>query len=117
MILMQANTTTLIEMTGVTINLGSIERIPPGEGRDFVIGDEEITIFRLRNGNVHAVQAKCPHRNGPLADGLVGDGKVICPYHSFKFELATGKPIGNDCQALKTYNVEVNTEGEILLHF
>ena len=82
---MQANTTSLIDTTGVTINLGAIERIPPGEGREFLIGDEEITIFRLRSGKVHAVQAKCPHRNGPLADGFVGDGKVICPYHSYKF--------------------------------
>ncbi|HEX4949824.1 MAG TPA: Rieske 2Fe-2S domain-containing protein [Blastocatellia bacterium] len=114
---MQAHSTTLIEKTGVTINLGFIERIPPGEGRDFLLGDEEITVFRLRNGQVHALEAKCPHRNGPLADGLTGDGKVICPYHSYKFELATGKPIGNDCQALKTYNVEVSSTGEILLHF
>ena len=116
---MQLNTTTLIEtdLTGVIINLGKTQRIPPGEGREFQIGDEEIVIFRTRKDKIFGLQAKCPHREGALADGLTGDGKVICPMHAFKFELATGHPIGNDCESLKTYQVEVSDSGEILLHW
>ena len=116
---MQLNTTTLIEtdLTGVVINLGTIYRIPRGEGREFQIGDEEIVVFRTRKGQVYGVQSKCPHREGALADGITGDGKEICPMHAFKFELATGHPIGNDCESLKTYQVEVSDSGEILLHW
>ncbi len=116
---MKMNTTTLIEsdLTGVVINLGNINRIPFGEGREFQIGDEEIVVFRTRKNQVYGLQSKCPHREGALADGLTGDGKVICPMHSYKFELATGHPVGNDCESLKTYQVEVSESGEILLHW
>jgi nitrite reductase (NADH) small subunit len=96
-------------------NLGSVERIPLGEGREYEVAGETIAIFRERQGALYAVQAHCPHRAGPLADGIVGAGQVICPLHTFKFELATGVPVGNECPSLRTYGVKVNERGEILL--
>jgi nitrite reductase (NADH) small subunit len=103
----------IIEVTAY--NLGSIERIPIGEGREYEVEGELIAVFRERGGAVFAVQAKCSHRDGALADGLIGGGRIICPLHAFKFELSTGRPLGNDCHALKTYRVNVNERGEILL--
>lgn len=96
-------------------NLGSVERIPLGEGREYAVAGELIAIFRERSGKLQAVQALCPHRQGALADGLIGAGRVVCPMHAFKYELSTGQPIGHDCAALKTYGVRVNQRGEILL--
>jgi nitrite reductase (NADH) small subunit len=64
---------------------------------------------------VFAVQATCPHKNGPLADGIVGDDKVVCPLHAYKFDLASGEALGNTCEALKTYMVMVNEQGDLLL--
>jgi nitrite reductase (NADH) small subunit len=106
-----------MEMSAVmnTINLGSIERIPPGEGREYEVFGELIAVFRARDGRVYAVQAQCTHRNGPLTDGIVGAGKVICPLHSYQFDLATGQPVGNGCAALKTYSVSLSEAGEILV--
>jgi nitrite reductase (NADH) small subunit len=98
-----------------TFNLGSVERIPPGEGREFEVAGELIAVFRLRSKQLYAVQALCPHRAGHLADGMTGAGKIVCPMHSFKFELSTGAPMGNDCAALKTYSVSLNDNHEILL--
>ena len=100
----------------LAVNLGSVERIPLGEGREFDVDGELIAVFRARDGRLYAIQAKCPHRDGSLADGITGAGKVICPLHSFKFDLATGAPIGNDCAALKTYTVTVSDDHEILLN-
>lgn len=99
----------------VSYNLGSVENIPLGEGREYQIAGELIAIFRERSGALHAVQALCPHRGGALADGLVGAGKVVCPMHAFKYELSNGQGVGHDCTALKTYRVRVNLHGEILL--
>ena len=99
----------------VSYNLGSVERIPLGEGREYEVAGELIAVFRQRSGELHAVQATCSHRGGALADGLVGAGKVVCPMHAFKFDLSTGKPVGHDCAALKTYRVKVDRHGEILL--
>jgi nitrite reductase (NADH) small subunit len=97
------------------VNLGAVERIPLGEGREFDLGGELVAVFRARDGQLYAVQAKCPHRAGALADGIIGAGKVVCPMHSFKFDLTTGAPLGNDCAALKTYTVTVSGDSEILL--
>jgi nitrite reductase (NADH) small subunit len=97
------------------VNLGSLEMVPLGEGREYEVGDQLIAVFRTRDQHLYAVQAHCPHRNGALADGIIGGGKVICPFHAFKFDLATGAPLGNDCQALKTFRVSVSDAGEMLL--
>jgi nitrite reductase (NADH) small subunit len=97
-------------------DLGSIDRIPPGEGQTFLVAGREIAVFRARGTDeVHATQARCPHKAGLLADGIVGDGKVICPMHSYKFDLATGTPLGNPCQSLKTYHTEVSAERHVFL--
>jgi nitrite reductase (NADH) small subunit len=96
------------------VRLGAIVSIPLGEGRSFVAGGEKIAVFRTRNGAVFAIQAECPHRQGPLADGLVGGTTLICPLHSWKFDLATGQPLFGDC-AVKTYPVRVDEDGQIIL--
>ena len=114
---MQTTTVGLNESTvaPAVINLGPVERIPLGEGREFSVEGELVAVFRLRAGGLRATQAKCPHRDGPLADGIIGGGRVICPLHAFKFGLETGQPIGNECDSLKTYQVSISDDGEILL--
>jgi nitrite reductase/ring-hydroxylating ferredoxin subunit len=100
---------------GVTFNLGSVEKIPLGEGREYEIAGRLIAIFRDRSGALFATEARCPHRDGHLADGLIGGGWIICPLHAFKFELSSGRPLGNDCPSLLIYAVSLNENGEILL--
>ena len=97
------------------INLGPVDRIPLGEGREYEVGGELIAVFRTRDGEVLGAQARCPHRDGHLADGIIGGGLVVCPLHTFRFELATGKPAGNECSALRTYRVTINEKKEIML--
>ena len=70
--------------------LGPLDQIPVGEGRAFAVDGEQVAVFRLRNGAVHAVSAVCPHRGGPIADGQIDDAVVLCPLHLNAFELATG---------------------------
>jgi nitrite reductase (NADH) small subunit len=96
-------------------SLGPVDQIPLGEARVFRIEGRDIAVFRLRNGDVLAVSAACPHRGGPLADGLVGGHSVICPLHGFLFDLRTGEPIGRDCAQLRTYRVTATTAGELTL--
>lgn len=95
------------------VNLGSLEKIPLGQGLSFKFGSVEIAVFRPRSGSLFATQSRCPHKDGPLADGLVGGGSVICPLHAKKFDLQTGKgPEPSMC--LTTYPVQ-SVNGEILL--
>ena len=106
---------TMMSRERVVYNLGSLERIPPGEGRSFRIEETAVAIFRTRQNQVFATQATCPHKGGPLADGIVGDGKIICPLHAYKFHLATGDALGHTCRALITYAVSLDEDRNILL--
>lgn len=96
-------------------NLGPVTRIPVGEGRTFRVGDQQVAVFRTRDGGVFATQAGCPHRTGPLAEGIVGGRRVVCPLHGYTFDLITGKPVGNLCGELKTYRVAVDESGDVVL--
>jgi nitrite reductase (NADH) small subunit len=96
------------------ITLGPIDAIPPGEGRNFQLGEERIAVFHSRTGQVFAVQAECPHKGGPLADGLMGGHTLVCPLHSWKFDLETGQPLMGEC-SIKTYPVRLNETGAIVL--
>lgn len=88
-----------------TINLGSVTRIPLGQGRCYIVGSEEVAVFRQRDGQMFAVQNRCPHRQGPLAEGVLGGGRIICPLHGHQFALDTGAG-SEPAECLRVYPVE-----------
>ncbi|WP_375425166.1 Rieske (2Fe-2S) protein [uncultured Friedmanniella sp.] len=93
--------------------LGTVQQIPYGEGRAFDVEGEQVAVFRLRNGEVHALSAVCPHRGGPIADGQTDSTHVICPLHLNAFELATGCST-TGAEPLRRYEVRVDGD-EIVL--
>ena len=96
-----------------TVNLGSVDKVPLGQGFCFVVGGEEIAVFRQRDGRLFATQNRCPHRQGPLSEGVIGAGKVICPLHAHVFDLCTGQgPKPEEC--VRTFPVR-EASGNILL--
>lgn len=96
------------------ITLGSVSSIPMGEGRTFRVGARHIAVFHARPGQVFAAQATCPHRGGPLADGLLGGRTLVCPLHSWAFDLETGKSSNAEC-TLQTYPARLDTTGHIVV--
>ena len=96
-----------------TINLGSISRIPVGQGRCYVVGAEEIAVFRQRDGRLFAIQNRCPHRQGPLSEGVMGGGRVICPLHAHRFNLEDGTG-SEPAECVRVYRVQ-ELDGEMLL--
>jgi nitrite reductase (NADH) small subunit len=96
------------------VTLAPIQAIPEGEGRTFQIGTERVAVFRDRQGAVFATQATCPHRGGPLADGLIGGGSLICPLHSLKFDLKSGLAQNGEC-SLKVYPARLNSTGHVVI--
>ncbi|OJZ70405.1 (2Fe-2S)-binding protein [Mycobacterium paraffinicum] len=92
-------------MSGV--NLGPVDQIPVGEGRTFVVEGRQIAVFRLRDGSLRALDAVCPHRGGPLADGLADARVVICPLHGFTYDLATGCEVSGGA-SVTAYPVHVD---------
>jgi nitrite reductase (NADH) small subunit len=96
------------------VHLGSISSIPKGEGRTFRIGEARIAVFHGRDGRIFATQADCPHRGGPLADGLVGGTTLICPLHEWSFDLLSGMTLNGTC-GIRTYPITQKPDGTLLL--
>ncbi len=80
--------------------------VPLGEGRVVAIEGRRIAVFRTRHG-WYALGARCPHRGGPLTDGIVADGCVICPLHDRRFDLATGRCHNDPAMAVDVHRVEL----------
>jgi nitrite reductase (NADH) small subunit len=96
------------------IAIANLSAVPPGEGRNFEIAGRKLAVFHTRCGNVYATQAECPHKQGPLADGLVGGCVLICPLHSWKFDLANGQPLFGDCK-IETYPARLDEKQQIVI--
>ena len=101
--------TELSPRSALRVRLGLVTDIPAGEGRSYHVDARDIAVFRTRDGHLFATQAQCPHRKGPLADGLLGSQSVVCPLHDKRFDLASGCEVGGagDC-ALAVYPVHVD---------
>jgi len=92
------------------INVGEI---PVGEGRALVVDGEQVAVFRLRDGTLRALGAVCPHRGGPLADGLLDDRVVVCPLHGFMYDLTSGAELSNEGNPVRAYEVSLDDDGTV----
>jgi nitrite reductase (NADH) small subunit len=91
------------QMSDVVV--GSVDEIPVGEGRTFAVDGEQIAVYRLRDGSLRALGATCPHKGGPLADGLTDERVVVCPLHGFTYDMCTGSEITGSDMTVRTYPV------------
>ncbi|WP_193047396.1 Rieske (2Fe-2S) protein [Mycolicibacterium baixiangningiae] len=87
------------------VEVGSLDEIPVGEGRTFTVDGDQIAVFRLRDGSLRALDAVCPHRGGPLADGLSDGQVVVCPLHGHTFDLCTGAEAAGAELSVRSYPV------------
>lgn len=85
-----------------------VDDIPLGEGRALTLDGRRVAIFRSAAG-WYALDAVCPHRGGPLEDGIVCDRAVICPLHDRRYDLATGAPLGAG-EGVAAHAVEIRGE-------
>ena len=98
-----------------TANLGSVDCIPPGQGRLFEVQGISIAVFRCRDGSVFATQAACPHRGGPLADGILGQRTLVCPLHACGFDVFSGRSVGHNFGHLKVYPVSLDAGEQLII--
>lgn len=83
--------------------------LAPGAVRAVSLAGIEVLVGNV-NGAYHAIQNKCSHAESPLAGGRVRNGFVSCPLHGARFELATGKCLGNAYRPVPSYPVRVENE-------
>ena len=73
-----------------------------------------VAVFRTADDRVFATSDRCPHKGGPLSEGIVHGTSVTCPLHNWVFSLETGQAQGADSGAIATYPIRVE-QGRLLL--
>lgn len=82
------------------------DTIPAKEGRRVYFEDRQLALFNLGNEFV-ALDNQCPHKQGPLADGILSGKAVFCPLHNWKISLETGCALAGGKGQVKVYPVKV----------
>jgi nitrite reductase (NADH) small subunit len=78
------------------------------------LGGIDIAVFRTGDGRVFALRDRCPHRGGPLSQGIVHGERVTCPLHDWVIDLRTGDATGADRGCTPTFGVRVES-GRVLI--
>ena len=96
------------------VDVGALRDIPPRGARVVRTDAGCIALFRTHDDRVFALQDRCPHKGGPLSEGIVGDRSVTCPLHNRVISLETGETDEPGERAVPTYELRVE-EGRLLL--
>jgi nitrite reductase (NADH) small subunit len=89
------------------IAITELEQIPRLGARVIKTDAMDIALFRTGNDRVFAMHDRCPHKGGPLSQGMVHGTSVTCPLHNWKIDLASGEALAPDQGCVKTYQVKV----------
>nr|WP_321253843.1 nitrite reductase small subunit NirD [uncultured Ruegeria sp.] len=95
------------------IDVGHIDEVPLRGARLIKTHIGCIAIFRTAEAEVFAATNNCPHKDGPLSEGIVHGQSVTCPLHNWVFDLNTGEAQGADDGRITTYPVRL--EGSRIL--
>jgi nitrite reductase (NADH) small subunit len=96
------------------IDVGPLSAIPPRGARKLRTEMGCVAVFRTADDAVYALDNACPHKRGPLAEGIVHGHAVTCPLHNWVIDLATGMAQGSDEGAVATFAARVEA-GRILI--
>jgi nitrite reductase (NADH) small subunit len=97
----------LAKETGNWIEIVALEDIPRLGSRVIKTDTVDIALFRTALDEVFAIKDACPHKHGPLSQGIVHGTSVTCPLHNWKIDLATGEALGPDEGCTNVYPVKV----------
>jgi nitrite reductase (NADH) small subunit len=105
------------------VDVGPLAALPERGARCVRVGSLAIAVFRTSTGEVFALRDQCPHRGGPLSQGIVHGTRVTCPLHDWVIDLATGHATGADEGSTVTFGarivdgrVAIELPAELLAH-
>lgn len=97
------------------IAVGKLTDIPKLGARVVRTALGDIAVFRTAQDEVFALDDKCPHKGGPLSQGIVFDNRVACPLHNWVIDLTQGCAVGPDEGCTNKHTVKVEN-GAVFLH-
>lgn len=96
------------------IDIGALDDIPVRGARIVKTKSGCIAVFRTTEDTVFALDDRCPHKGGPLSQGIVHGASVTCPLHNWVISLETGAAMGADKGQVRTYRIAVEN-GRLML--
>lgn len=87
--------------------IGALDDIPRRGARCVMSPDGRIAVFRTADDRVFATEDRCPHKGGPLSQGIVHGAAVTCPLHGMVISLESGEALGADEGRVRTIPVRV----------
>lgn len=96
------------------IDIAALDDIPPRGARTVKTAQGCVAVFRTFDDRVFALDDRCPHKGGPLSEGIVHGHAVTCPLHAWVFSLETGLALGEDDGSVATYPARVE-QGRVLI--
>jgi nitrite reductase (NADH) small subunit len=94
------------------IHVGKVSALPPDSVMEVLVGDRPFAVCNVA-GAIHAIDGVCLHRGGPLGQGQIHEGRVVCPYHLWEFDCRTGEYDYDPTKRVATFAVQV--EGDDIL--
>jgi len=92
---------------------GQSELPAPGEAKEFELGDKVICVANV-NGTISAMDNVCLHHGGPLGQGMVEGGKVVCPWHGWQYDPQTGQTAHNPNARVAVYPINIEN-GDVMV--
>ena len=89
------------------IEITQLDEIPVLGSRVVKTDSMDIAIFRTSDDRIFAVRDACPHKQGPLSQGIVHGTSVTCPLHNWKIDHASGEALGADEGCTNVYDTKV----------
>ena len=89
------------------IAVGDVSDIPQRGARCIDTPRGKVAVFRTGDNRVFAIDDRCPHKGGPLSQGIVHGASVTCPLHNWVISLETGKAQGADQGCVRTIPIKV----------
>ncbi|WP_109795834.1 nitrite reductase small subunit NirD [Minwuia thermotolerans] len=96
------------------LDIAALNDIPRRGGRVLKVAGGCIALFRTNDDQVFALDDRCPHKAGPLSQGIVHGAAVTCPLHNWVISLETGEAMGADEGQVATYSAKVSN-GRVLV--
>ena len=96
------------------IDVGALDDIPRRGARVVRTRRGDVAVFRTATNTIYAIDDHCPHRGGPLSQGIVHGSSVTCPLHNWVIDLATGEAEGADDGCVRTIACRIG-DGRIFL--
>ena len=88
--------------------IGRLDDIPRLGARVVEFGERKIAVFRTSDDQVFALEDRCPHRGGPLSQGIVHGHCVTCPLHDWVIDLGAGKARAPDEGTVQSYAIRID---------